>query len=119
MRGPTIRRWRPMPRCGSRSRMRTSSDGSTRRADGIGISAQGVPVFCEFGSNKLASIEPETMEIREHALPKGARPRRLAVADDASIYYSDYARGYLGRLDPATDTVEEWPSPGGPASPPS
>jgi len=85
---------------------------------GIVISAQGVPVFCEFGSNKLASIDPETMAIREHTLPKGARPRRLAVAPDGSIYYSDHARGYLGRLDPATDKVEEWPSPGGPSSRP-
>jgi len=39
---------------------------------GLVITAQGVPVFCEFGANKLATIDPETMAIREHLLPTGA-----------------------------------------------
>jgi virginiamycin B lyase len=88
------------------------------RPYGMEIDAKGVPVFCEFGSNKLATVDPETMAIREHLLPEGARPRRLAIARDGSVYYSDYARGYLGRLDRATDKVEEWLSPGGPSSRP-
>ena len=85
---------------------------------GMVVTAQGVPIFCEFGSNKLGIIDPETMAIREHDLPKGARPRRLALAGDGRVYYSDYARGYLGRLDLTTGKVEEWPSPGGPSSRP-
>ncbi len=32
------------------------------------------------------------------------------------IWYSDYSRGYLGRLDPKTGAVKEWPSPSGPTS---
>ena len=85
---------------------------------GMVIDKQGVPVFCEFGSNKLATIDPETMAIREHVLPAGARPRRLALAADGGIYYSDYARGFLGRFDLATGKIAEWPSPGGPGSRP-
>ncbi len=85
---------------------------------GMAINHQGVPFFCEFGSNKLASIDPGTLQIREYTLPSDARPRRLAVADDDAVYYSDYARGYLGRLDPATGKVREWASPGGPESKP-
>ena len=85
---------------------------------GMVITAQGTPVFCEFGSNKLATIDPETLSIREYTLPEGARPRRLALATDGSIYYSDYARGFLGHLDLTTGKVEEWPSPGGPSSRP-
>src|SRR5207253_3051928 len=61
---------------------------------------------------------PKTLEIREYPLPEGARPRRLAVAPDGSIYYSDYARGYLGHFAPTTGQVEEWPSPGGAGSHP-
>lgn len=34
------------------------------------------------------------------------------------LWYSDYARGYLGRFDPATGQAREWPSPGGPTSQP-
>jgi virginiamycin B lyase len=45
-----------------------------------------------------------------------ARPRRVAISSDDVIWYSDYARGYLGRLDPKTGKVTEWPSPGGPKS---
>ena len=86
---------------------------------GIVVTSKGLPIFCEFGSNKLASIDPKTMEITEYPLPEGARPRRLAVAHDDTIYYSDYARGYLGHFDPATGKLlEELPSPGGPTSRP-
>jgi virginiamycin B lyase len=34
------------------------------------------------------------------------------------IYYADYSRGYLGRLDTKTGAVKDWPSPGGPLSQP-
>ena len=85
---------------------------------GMVITAQGMPVFCEFGSNKLATIDPQTMAFREYPLPDGARPRRLALASDGSVYYGDYARGFLGRLDLTTGKVEEWASPGGPSSRP-
>jgi virginiamycin B lyase len=85
---------------------------------GIVVTARGIPFYCEFGSNKIASIDPYTMRITEYRLPEGARPRRLTVGPDDTIYYTDYARGYLGRLDPATRKITEWPSPGGPGSKP-
>ncbi|HYA26248.1 MAG TPA: hypothetical protein VEF05_18955 [Terriglobales bacterium] len=85
---------------------------------GIVVTSQGVPFFCEFHTNKLASINPRSMTIREYPLPEGARPRRLALAADGTIYFSDYAQGKLGYFDPATGKVEEWPSPGGPNSEP-
>ena len=34
------------------------------------------------------------------------------------VWYVDYARGYLGRLDPKTDEVTEWANPGGSQSRP-
>ncbi|HEV8658038.1 MAG TPA: lyase [Thermoanaerobaculia bacterium] len=80
---------------------------------GLVINSKGVPYFCEFGSNKITGIDPATMQLREFKLPEGARPRRLALANDTTIYYSDFRRGYLGRLDTSTGAVKEWPSPGG------
>src|SRR5579863_4214711 len=57
--------------------------------------------------------------IREYLLPNEAtRPRRIAITPDDVIYYSDYSRGYLGRFDPKTGQVTEWPSPGGAQSRP-
>jgi len=85
---------------------------------GIAVNSKGVPYFCEFGTNKLASIDPDTMDITEFPLPRGARPRRLAITPDNAVYYSDYARGYLGRFDPATGKIDEWRSPGGTDSEP-
>lgn len=83
------------------------------------VNSKGVPFYCEFGSNKIASIDPDTMEIREYVLPNpGTRPRRIAITPDDAIWYSDYARGYLGRLDTKTGQTQEWPSPGGPKSQP-
>jgi virginiamycin B lyase len=59
------------------------------------------------------------MAIREYLLPDpGARPRRLAVASDNIVYYSDCALGYLGRIDFSTGQVKEWLSPSGPNSRP-
>ena len=59
------------------------------------------------------------MAIKEYDLPNaGARPRRIAISSDDMIWYTDFARGFLGRLDPATGKVTEWPSPSGPKSQP-
>ncbi len=85
---------------------------------GIAVDRRGVPFFCEFGTNKLASIDPHSLAIKEYPLPAGARPRRIAIAADGGVYYTDYSRGELGRLDPATGAVQEWPSPGGPHAKP-
>jgi uncharacterized protein GlcG (DUF336 family) len=40
-------------------------------------------------------------------------PRRIAVTSDDLIWYTDYGRGYLGRLDPTTGRNTEWPTPSG------
>jgi virginiamycin B lyase len=83
------------------------------------VLSNGTPYYCEFGANKLASIDPETMTIHEYALPDaGARPRRLAITPDDVIWYTDYARGFLGRFDTKTGEMREFPSPGGPGSEP-
>ena len=60
------------------------------------------------------------MAIHEYSLPNTrARPRRLALAPDGTIFYTDYARGYLGHFDPGQGRLaREWPSPGGAESKP-
>ena len=80
---------------------------------GIAVNAEGVPFFCEFGTNKIGRIHPETVEITEYEVTPGARPRRIAITPDGKIYYADFARGFLGRLEPDTGKVQEWASPGG------
>ena len=45
--------------------------------------------------------------------------RRLDIADDGMIWYVNSSQGRLGRYDPETGEIEEWPSPSGPESHPS
>jgi virginiamycin B lyase len=85
---------------------------------GIAINSKGVPFFCEFDSNKMAKIDPKTMEITEYTLPETARPRRMAIDANDNVYFTDFRSGNLGRLDPTSGAVKMWPSPGGPGSDP-
>ncbi len=82
------------------------------RPYGIAVDSGGRPWIVELGSNKLASVDPETLQLEEIPLPREeARPRRLAITSDDQVWYVDYAGGYLGRYDPATGKIEEWPTP--------
>ena len=57
--------------------------------------------------------------MHEYVLPDAAsRPRRIAITPDDMVWYTDYSRGYLGRLDPRSGQVKEWASPSGPKSAP-
>ncbi|HEY1472025.1 MAG TPA: hypothetical protein VGF61_23495 [Candidatus Acidoferrum sp.] len=85
---------------------------------GIQIDSKGVPIFCELGTNKMASINPQTMAITEYALPEGVRPRRLAIAADDTVYFTDFKSGHLGTLNTATRAVKLYASPGGAESNP-
>ena len=60
------------------------------------------------------TVDPATMQLREIPLPRAeTRPRRIAITSDDRIWYVDYTGGYLGRYDPATGKVDEWPTPSG------
>ncbi len=85
---------------------------------GIQINSKGVPIFCELGTNKMASIDPATMKITEYSLPESARPRRLAIAADDTVYFTDFKSGHLGRLNTSTGEVKLYGSPGGAESNP-
>ena len=88
------------------------------RPYGILVSPKGIPTLCLFGTNKLVTIDPNTLAVKEYTLPNpGSRPRRIAITGD-DVWYSDFSRGYLGRLNLATGEHKEWPSPSGPNSQP-
>jgi virginiamycin B lyase len=89
------------------------------RPYGIQVTSKGVPVVVEFGVNKVMTVDPRTFDMKEYVLPNAAaRPRRLAIGPDDIVWYADFARGFLGRLDLASGAVKEWPSPSGPKSEP-
>ena len=84
------------------------------RPYGIVMAPNGTAWIALFGTAKLASVDPDTLALTEHALPDpDARPRRIGLTSDGQVYYVDHARGRLGHLDPASGAVREWAMPSG------
>lgn len=87
------------------------------RPYGIVIDRHNHPVFDLFGTNKIGTVDPATMTLKTYPLPHDrARPRRIGLTSDGTVWYGDYTRGFLGRLDPQSGKVEEFALPGGPLS---
>ncbi len=86
---------------------------SYARPYGIVVAPDGRPWVALLGTDKLASVDPRTLKLSEHKIIAGARPRRLVATRHGRIYYTNYERGYLGRLDPETGKLDEWLLPAG------
>ena len=98
-------------------RFRIWKTGASTRPYGIVLDSKGRPWFDLFGTNAIATIDPQTFELKRFPLPNDrTRPRRIAITSDDQLYYGDYTRGFLGHLDPRTGRTEEWALPAGPAS---
>lgn len=89
------------------------------RPYGIITDDTGRPWVVELGTNKLATVDPDTLALTEIELPRDdARPRRLAMTSNGSIWYVDYSQGYLGRYAPDSGAFTEWQAPSGEGSRP-
>ncbi len=98
-------------------KIRLAYTGERTRPYGIVINSKGTPWFNLFGVDQIASIDPATMKVTTYKLPnERARGRRIAVTSDDIIWYGDYTRGILGRLDPKTGAIDEIPVPAGAGS---
>src|SRR4051794_23932846 len=77
------------------------------------------PWFSYWGSNKIATIDPVKLEVKEYVLPDSkTRIRRMGVTSDDMIWYGDWSNGKLARFDPKTGAVKEWNGPSGPMAQP-
>jgi virginiamycin B lyase len=88
------------------------------RPYGIKIDAQGNPWVACNGGNCIIRVDPRTMRLTEIDLPEGSTTRRLDIAGDGMIWYVNSSLGRLGRYNPRTGEIREWPSPSGPNSHP-
>jgi virginiamycin B lyase len=89
------------------------------RPYGIKVDVANRPWIALLGTNRLATVDPETMVLTEIELPDaGARPRRLEIDRKGAVWYVDYAGGMLGRYTPADGAFRQWPLPSGPDSRP-
>ena len=72
---------------------------------------------CSARTSWVTSIRRRAGCTRSPLPAADARPRRLQVGSDGTVWYTDYGRGYLGALDPKTGKVREWKSPSPEAGP--
>jgi virginiamycin B lyase len=88
------------------------------RPYGIVVDSQDRPWIALFNSNHIATVDESTFDMKTYELPEGSRPRRIGMTSDDIVWYVDYARGFLGRLQPETGEITEWPMPSGSGSRP-
>ena len=92
---------------------------SRARPYGIKLDTDDRPWIVLFGTSKLATIDPATLNLTEISLPRSnARPRRLEVGSNGTIWYVDYAGGFLGSYSPVSQKFTEWELPSGKQSRP-
>src|SRR5262245_62581053 len=62
---------------------------------------------------QIAGIAAGTVSvtIKEWDIPRGAYPHDPAVAPDGSIWYTGQRGNVLGRVDPATEQIKQFPLP--------
>ncbi len=89
------------------------------RPYGIVIDHEGYPWAALFNTNAVVRLHPETMEMTHfYKATEASRSRRIEVTTDGHVWYVDEPRGRLGRIDPASGDVAEFPMPGGDGSRP-
>ena len=83
---------------------------SGSRPYGIMVDDNDQPWAVLFGTNRLATVVDG--ELREIDLPRETtRPRRMALPGDGTVWYVDYADGYIGRYDMESEEITEWRTP--------
>lgn len=72
------------------------------------------PWYSYFGSNKIATIDPDTFELKEYVLPNArTKIRRMGVTSDDMIWYGDWSNGQLVRFNPKDGSTRAYDGPGG------
>jgi virginiamycin B lyase len=86
---------------------------------GIVVDSKGQPWVNLFATNRIAVVDPATFTARNITVPREtARTRRIALTSGDVVWYVDYAGGYLGRIQPGSNEIKEWLTPGGAQSQP-
>ena len=90
----------------------TGSDPATNPY-GVVLDKDGRPYINLFRSNRIATVDPKTLEYKEFIHPDPAmRARRIAITSDGHPWFGDY-NGYINHLDPKTGKFERFPMPEG------
>jgi virginiamycin B lyase len=66
---------------------------------GIALDRKGRVWFCRMNDDRLGMLDPASGRMEEVVLPRGSRPRRMAVAPDGSLWVTLYGSGKLAQVD--------------------
>ena len=79
---------------------------------GIVSDDHGQPWAVLLGTNKIATVDPDTFAVTEIEVPRDkARLRRVGLTGDGRVWYGDFTQGYIGAYDPGGGEFEEWKTP--------
>jgi virginiamycin B lyase len=88
-------------------------------AYGLALDKDGNCWFAEYTLNgQIGRVDAKTLKVTKWPLPTAdARPRRIQIEPDGTVWFAEFKSGAIGRFDPKTETIKEFPLPGPEATP--
>ena len=83
-------------------------------AYGLALDKEGNCWFAEFVPNgKIGKVDAMTLKVTKWQPPTpDARPRRIQIDTDGTIWFAEFQAGKIGQFDPKTETFKEFTLPG-------
>jgi virginiamycin B lyase len=88
-------------------------------AYGLVLDKDGNCWFAEFVPNgKIGRVDAKTLQVTKWQPPTpDARPRRIQIDSDGTIWFNEFQAGKIGHFDPKTEAFQEFTLPGPEATP--
>ncbi len=88
-------------------------------AYGLALDKDGNCWFAEYTQDgQIGKIDGKTLKVTKWKLPTAdARPRRIQIGADGTVWFAEFKAGAIGRFDPKTQGFREFPLPGPEATP--
>jgi virginiamycin B lyase len=88
-------------------------------AYGLALDKAGNCWFAEYTKDgKIGKVDAKTLKVTKWAPPtQDARPRRIQIDSDGTVWFAEFRAGAIGRFDPKTETFKEYSLPGPEATP--
>ncbi|HZI31104.1 MAG TPA: hypothetical protein VFF11_02115, partial [Candidatus Binatia bacterium] len=88
-------------------------------AYGLALDKDGNCWFAEYAQDgQIGKIDGKTLKVTKWKPPTpDARPRRIQIGADGTVWFAEFKSGAIGRFDPKTQSFKEFPLPGPEATP--
>jgi virginiamycin B lyase len=88
-------------------------------AYGLALDKDGNCWFAEYSQDgQIGKIDGKTLKVTKWKPPTpDARPRRIQIGADGTVWFAEFKSGGIGRFDPKSQSFKEFPLPGPEATP--